>query len=494
MRLSERVLTRFVATLAANILRTGLSFVAGILIARGLGAADYGNLNFLLGSFAAINLILDLGSSPAFYTLIARRKRGPRFFSLYLLWTLGVQFCGMLLILGLFLPSSLVQRIWLGHDRNIVLLAFAVSFVLTQIWTMVSQLGEAVRKTVIVQSAAVVQALVHLVLIVGLLHFHLLSVSTILWILIAEFVLLALILGPWMLRANLAPSDVEESWSSVLKEFAVYCRPMVIYGFVGFVYQFADRWLLQKFGGAKQQGFFSIGQQFATISLLATTSILNVLWKEVAEEKAEPGRSLALYNSIRRALYFLAAWLSCGVIPYTRELLALTVGADYSGATLATALMLFYPIHQSLGQIQGTYLLAIGNTRAHAAIGMFSMLTSIPVAYFVTAPPTAFIPGLGLGATGVVIKMVSLQLLSVGLQTFVLHRIGAGPLDFVYQFGLVAALLGLAWACKFVAVYLTHATIASIIAGGLLYAIISGLVIVRIPDMIGLQGRRLVYS
>lgn len=507
---SEHVLTRFAATLLANIVRTVLSFVAGIVIARALGVSDYGDLNFLLGSFAAINLVLDLGSSPAFYTLVARRKRGWTFFGVYIAWTFGVQFFGTLLILAIVLPSSLVQRIWLGHGRAEILLAFAVSFALTQMWTMVSQLGEAVRKTIVVQAAAVAQAAAHLLLIVVLIELHILSVRTILWLLIIEYVIVALVVGPRMLRANLSSEDPQENWRSVLSEFVVYCRPLVIYGVVGFLYQFADRWLLQRFGGSKQQGFFSIGQQFATVSLMATTSILNVMWKEVADGQADAGRTRALYVSIRRGLYFLAAWLSCLFIPYTHELLHITVGDQYQGAALATSLMLLYPIHQSLGQIQGTYLMATGNTRTHAAIGMFSMLLSIPLTYFVTAPATAAVPGLALGATGIVIKMVAVQLLTVGVQTIALSRIGAGRRDFGYQFGLLASLLGFSFLCRIVAAKTVAAvgfgtSAAALFGGGaILYLVMTALVIVRMPDIAGLtslqlaalveRSRRLVYS
>jgi len=48
---TERVSIRFAASLVANLTRAGFSFAAGLLVARTLGAANYGDLNFLLGSF-----------------------------------------------------------------------------------------------------------------------------------------------------------------------------------------------------------------------------------------------------------------------------------------------------------------------------------------------------------------------------------------------------------------------------------------------------------
>jgi len=125
---SRSILIRFGA---ANILRGGLSFAAGILIARGLGATGYGDLSFLLGTFVAVGQLFDLGTSSAFYTFIARQKQSREFIVLYLGWV-GFQFIATVVAVGLLLPGSLVERIWVGHGRGIVLLAFGASFLMTQ--------------------------------------------------------------------------------------------------------------------------------------------------------------------------------------------------------------------------------------------------------------------------------------------------------------------------------------------------------------------------
>jgi len=52
-------------SLLANIARIGLSFIAGIIIARSLGPEGYGNYNFLLGSFVSIITLFDMGASPS---------------------------------------------------------------------------------------------------------------------------------------------------------------------------------------------------------------------------------------------------------------------------------------------------------------------------------------------------------------------------------------------------------------------------------------------
>ena len=74
---------RFLSTFITNILRVGVSFIAGLVIARTLGPGEYGNFNFLLGSFKSFATLVDMASSSAFYTFISQRQRGRKFFLYY---------------------------------------------------------------------------------------------------------------------------------------------------------------------------------------------------------------------------------------------------------------------------------------------------------------------------------------------------------------------------------------------------------------------------
>jgi O-antigen/teichoic acid export membrane protein len=450
---STRFMVRFGATFIANLLRAGLSFLSGLLIARGLGPAGYGELNFLLGSFTAIGQLFDMGTSSAFYTFVARRPRGRTFFLAYGAWIV-FQFVAEVLAVGLILPPGAVERIWLGHARESILLALVTSFLTNQIWLLLSQLTEAVRKTVAIQIASVAQASVHLLLIAGATHWGWLTVSSVMWLLAGEFGVLALILAPRLVGYNYAPrAEERDDIRTVIKEFAGYCAPLVMYSWVGFAYAFADRWLLQRFGGSEQQGFFAIGQQFANISLIATSSVLRVFWKEIAEagERGDHDRIHSLYRSVSRGMYWAAAWASCLLIPYSRVILHWSAGPSYDAAWVALSILFLYPIHQSLGQITGTFFYASGKTDRYAKIGMAMMLISIPVSYFLLAAPSAPIPGMGLGAVGLALKMVVLQAIGVNLMAYTIARMNGLTFEWFYQGGVVVLLLILGWASAWAA-------------------------------------------
>ncbi len=434
-----------------------IGFMTGLVIARVLNPAGYGDLMFLLGSFVAIRSLLDMGSSSAFYTFLAQRARGQRFYLVYLSW-LTFQFFVALAMLWLIIPSNLFEKVWLGHSREIVLLAFAAAFMQQQVWQTIGQIGEAMRKTVKVQLMNLVVALLYFLVILLLSQYGQLSVEKILLILVGQYVA-ATVFAYRILKEDWAEPPTDESaLSKIFSDYWKYCKPLVALSLASFAYQFADKWMLQKFGGATQQGYFQIASQFAAVSLLATTSILNVFWKEIAEawEKQNRARAAMLYRKVSRGLVMMGAIISGMLLPWSEQIVKIFLGTAYAHAWPVLAVMLLYPIHQSMGQIGGTMLLASGQTHRYTFVSIAMMLLSIPMTYFVLAPPVdLWLPGLGMGALGLACKMVVLGIVSVNIQAGVIAHYGGWKFDWVFQvvgiplmivLGIVVKLLvGLLW-------------------------------------------------
>jgi len=216
---NERISVRFGASLVGNVLRAGFSFLCSLLIARTLGASHYGDLHFLLSSFAALSMLLEMGTSTAFYTFISRKPRRSMFFTLFSLWIV-LQFLITLSLITVLLPEKYITRVWVGHERNIILLAFIANFLMTQVWGMLVHMGEAARKTVFVQKISVFQVLMHLVLILVAAQGGWLTVRNIMIFLIVEYVLIVGVFMPKLLRENILRGEgdnesIRQIWGGV---------------------------------------------------------------------------------------------------------------------------------------------------------------------------------------------------------------------------------------------------------------------------------------
>lgn len=435
IKASQSIRVRFLATLVANATRLGFNLLAAMLIARSLGPSDFGNFSFLLCSFAAIIGLLDMGSSQAFYTFISRRKRSVSFYLCYLTW-IGIQLSVGVLLLAALIPDAWEDRIWLGHERGLILLAFLVSFTTSQVWQTTTRAGESIRATVLVQIFNICLGAVHLSVVLLMVKFDYLVVTNLFIVILVENLIFVIVLAH-RLRNRLTEDNYQhkEGFKQIFGEFKTYCSPLVIFAWASFAYRFAEIWMLQHFGGPVQQGFYSVGLRFSALSLITTTSILQILWKEIAEagEKQDREKIQRLYVKTSRSLYFVGALMSCFLIPHSREILGTVLGPSFEPAWLCLAVMLLFPLYQSLGQINGTFLYASGNTRTQSHYGIALGALGIVATYFVLAPSTASIGGLGLGADGMALRMVALTAFGVNIQSYLVSRIGGWRFDFWSQ-------------------------------------------------------------
>jgi O-antigen/teichoic acid export membrane protein len=245
-------------------------------------------------------------------------------------------------------------------------------------------------------------------------------------------------------------------------------------------------------GGAKEQAYYGVAQQFAAVALLATSSILRIFWKEIAEahHNGDIPRVRRLYRKVSRMLYFAGAAMAGGLLPWAAEILQLTAGTAYAGGAVTLMLMFIYPVHQSMGQIGGTMLYATGHVRIQVVLGIVFMAISLVTAYFMMAPADAPIPGLAMASQGLAWKMVLLQVVGVNVTAWFVARLFDWRLDWLYQVGGLLGCVGMGWLANFLVTYhlaglqsiIVQMAVAGIVYVGLIMALIYAL-----PGLTGLS-------
>lgn len=495
--MSTSIRTRFTASFLANFLRSLIAFLTGLLLARWLGPVDYGRMVFLLASFAAFRQLLDMGTSNAFFTFLSQRPRSVRFIRMFWGWV-AVQFALSLVVVCLLLPDTLVSQVWVGESRTLVALALVASFMQGLVWTSASQMAEASRETVRLQRLNTVIVLVHLGVLVALWFWELLAIPLVFLALTIEWGIAAR-LASRLYRAQEALPQGEqneiESPRTILREFFTYCGPMIPYVWLAFAHDFADRWMLQHWGGAAEQAYFGVAQQFSAVALLATTSIMSILWKEAAEaaHRGDVVRLGYLYLKVSHALYFIGVVAACFALPWAPDLLRITVGEAYIGGGATLMVMLLYPVHQSLGQVCGTVLLATANTRLQVQLSSAFMIAGIFAAYFFLAPSTSKIPGLGLGAEGLAWKLLLFQVVAVNLFSWVIARKFGWNYQWLFQVWTFLVCGGISWSVRYVvAEGFSKLDMAfQIVAAGAMYALAITLAVLVWPQLAGVSRQEI---
>jgi O-antigen/teichoic acid export membrane protein len=207
-----------------------------------------------------------------------------------------------------------------------------------------------------------------------------------------------------------------------VKELYQYSHPLFVYASVGFVVNILDRWLLQVFSGSIQQGFYGLSYQIGAVCFLFTGAMTPLVTREfsIAYAKGDLARMAYLFRRYIPLFYGIAAFFSCFITIQAKNVAYILGGTKFHDAASVIAIMAFYPVFQTYGQLSGSVFFATGETRLYRNIGIIFLIVGLPVTYFLIAPLNMM--GLNAGSTGLAIKMVLIQIISVNVGLYFISK------------------------------------------------------------------------
>ena len=115
------------------------------------------------------------------------------------------------------------------------------------------------------------------------------------------------------------------------KSLLPICIPLIPYTFLLFIKEFGDRWILQTWGGEKEQAYFGVSERFTMLVMICTSSILRVIWKEFAESnyKEDSERVFLLFKKSTRSTYFFCCLMAAFFCPLASDIIKITLNTSY---------------------------------------------------------------------------------------------------------------------------------------------------------------------
>ena len=413
-----------------KLLTSILALVAGIIsiaiVPGSLGAAAYGKFEFITNNMLFLFGIVSLSVPIAYYNWVSRKNIhqttvatglviGWTFFNIALL-VAGI-------VITLFLNWS--EMIWPEIPKYLLWsgLAFA-SF--TSFQQLFSYLSDATHLTVTLEKIKITQSIfkvgtVFALLFLGFLNLKYFIFSQILILLITSLLIVKLLINRKVLTLSILRRDTYSSELIIeFRSFVVkYVSPLLIFSIIAIFINYFDRWFLQYISGSIEQGFYGVAQKMGTLSLLFTTAMSPIIIREFASsfESKDLKRMQKLFNYIKYFLLF-SAIIGAFLCVQSENIIRLMGNPEFLDAIIPISIMVIFPIHQTLGQLSGSYTLAIGKTGLYGKISLISTILGLPITYLLLAPKTYFLPGLKLGSIGLALKMVIVQIISTNIQLF----------------------------------------------------------------------------
>ncbi len=490
---------RYGFKLLANMASVPVYLAMEAILPRALGPAMYGNFSFATNFFQQLSGFLDMGTSTCFYNALSRRQAEWGLASFYLRIALLVGLFGLLIatlfcyapIGALFMPDV---PLWLAP------LAALWAF-LTWAGRVLRSLNDALGATVASELMRSALAILAVLVLCALFFSGYLNI----WTLFAQqYLLLAstglaywlVSLRHWQAR-NIQPelklTPVQRK--SYEREFFDYSHPLFVQALLSFFMLTAERWLLQWFDGSHQQGFYALSQKVSMACFLFVSAMTPLLMREFsiawgARDLDGIGRLLTRFAPM---LYALAAYFSCFTLAEGQTLVEIFGGSEFVAAILPVQIMALYPVHQGYGQIAGSVFHAAGRTRTLRNITALECVYGFSAAWFLLAPPSLF--GLNLGATGLAIKTVAVQCVTVNICLWLASRML--PFDFwrnlAHQVLCLCAFLSLAFISRKLSLEMGLGldSLARFVLSGLIYSsAILGLCL-GFPRLFGLSRQEL---
>jgi len=406
---------RYSIKLFASIISGIIGAILIAIVPKALGPIAYGQFVYLQDFFMKIIGFLDMGSSIAFFTKLSadnRRKELILFYFIYAFFVLSIVviFIYVINILGFssyLLPQIPNEYIFFG-------LFFGFLTWITQIFIKIS---DAYALTVSVELIKIGHKILSLFILLYLIYqttfnlkiyfyFHYLSLLVFLiiltWLFFKKDILKNILFQIQNLRFKI-----------IVKEFIDYCHPLFIYSAIGVGVGLFDIWLLQKVGGSEQTGFYGLAYSLAAMCFVFTGAMTPIITREFSKAYAQEDlkEMKKLFYRFVPMLYSLAAFFTIFIAFQTETILAIFTDERFKDASLVLVVIIFYPIHQTYGQLSGSIFYATGKTKLLRNISFVTQPIGIVLSLF-------FVYILELEAVGLALKMILGQILGTNIQLY----------------------------------------------------------------------------
>ncbi len=482
---------RYVAKVGTNVIGMVIGLGTQAMVPRGLGPSAYGNFQFLFNFFNRIPRLIEMGSSFGFYAKLSQR---PKDFGLVIFysWFIFITWLIVAFFTGISLFTRAYPYLFPGQSAFYIFLGMILGLLS---WSndIIQTIVDAYGLTINGELLKLLEKLFNLSIVFCLFFLKKLNLTTLFitqyivtFFLIAGFFLIIRKGGYLLnLRWTLGSAKIKE----YISELYEYTHPLVIYTCVGLVITTSERWLLQKFGGSVEQGFFGLSSQIGQVCSLFTNAMIPLFMREfaISFEKKDFKEMKKLYLRYIPLLYAIASYFACFIAFQADKVTLLIGGHAFHQASVTVLIMAFLPLHETYGQLCSSFFLGAGQTRIYRNVGIVTMMAGFPVVFFLLAPSSYH--GLGIGANGLAIKMVLSNIIYANVLNYLLCR--TLKVSFLRSLGhqilCPAAMISLTLIAEHIgALWATSSMMGPFFLNGIVYTLLVALFVFLVPSLFGL--------
>ena len=460
-----------------------------------LGPSSYGDFSFLLYSFTQLTAFIGTGNEFLATRLATNHhdKSLISFYWNYIIIALSISVLG-LMIVSLFsihkiiFPNQELINIW-------------VVFILAFVMLIVALLGSMTDACGLTKHSSIVSSMVRLGAVCFLvIIFFIFKIKSILGLFAYQYLLFGLLaigLAGVLLRKKIPiyPFSVSlKETKKHIKPYFKYSSPLFLSSIIIIPLSFLNRWLLQKFGGSIEQGYFSLSNNLSSFIIIFSNSLLPLLLREfsISYNNNDSAGMRALFLKSLYALFAFTAYMSIFLMFQASKVTILLGGDSFNNAILAVSIMVLYPIPYIVNNILYAVLNATDRTKLLSKVSLIINSLGVIILFILIAPNKFY--GLGLGAVGFAIYSVLItSIISLVMLIFCASILKLSWIKIIInQLTVLIVFLILGYFAVIIGDYVTINTFFSFILSGFLYTIAVFTVYLQIPTLFGISFSEII--
>ena len=412
MRLTNSLQNRYILKLFATMVSAGLRMIILFIVPKSIGPEQFGIYNYLTTMFSKYYGVLDAGTSTAFYVKLSQKNDDKKLITFYHFVAIVIFFFTSIVfsLLNYFDAIHLVMPdIEVKYIIDGIILSFLLWLATVQIKTM-----DAYSFTLVSELIKIIYSIFSFILFMIVAYFCNITLDIFFYYLIFSALLYnsllfyksyKIILWTYIIKLN----DIKY----YIKDFYIYTHPLFFNMIITTFVTMFDFWLLQKYGGLSEQGYYGLVFQIAAMSSILTTSMTPLISREFSKDfkNKKINRMRLVFKKYIPQFYVLASIIAVFVSYNAEFFISVIAGEKFQSSVLLLTIMAFYPLHQTYGQLSGAVFFATDKTKQYRNTSVFFMLVGIPLSYILLVY-------FSYGALGLVIKVLVIQFLSVNYQLF----------------------------------------------------------------------------
>jgi len=416
---------RYFTKLLSSLFSLGLGVINSIIVPRVIGAASYGDFNFLRTSMRQMFGTLDLSVSSAHFTYIAKEEKSDdATFVAVLFWvSLAASFSTFVSILCF---SGNFELLWPGQQVGFVYLTMFLTFTMFALERL-TEFADAKKLTATTEKFKIYVSISGLIILPTIYFAGFLNLFYYFWFHIGLYGLNTILFYSVIKRKN--PVDFKQvkknikSLAKVIGYYKTFITPLASMAVVLFFLGYFDRWFLQIVGGSRVQGHFSLAYNMSYLVMIVTSSFSPILGQGVASAHGK-GDEDGIKQLIRKShiIYYIAIILSIIFFFHVDILIELVGKKDFAEAKTSLMIMMLVPIYHTYAQLTVSALIALEETKKYRNGTLVGALIGFFLSYLLLSPSTFFIPGFNLGSTGLALKRILIEMLTVNVFLYYLCR------------------------------------------------------------------------